>query len=44
MEVQQPNTTSPYSMCGLDMGVHNIVAPMSLQFIMTYYFQCKTPT
>lgn len=41
---QLANTTSPYTYKGMDMGCHNIVKPQQLQFIMTYYFQCKTPT
>lgn len=45
VEVQSDAPVNPpaYTYAGLDMGCYNTTSRMTLNFVITYYFQCKTP-
>jgi len=38
-----PATPPPYTYTGLDMGCMNCDGRQTMNFVITYYFQCKTP-
>lgn len=42
-QTDAPVQAPAYTYSGLDMGSYNNTSRMNLNFLITYYFQCKTP-